>query len=127
MAGAMTAADEWRRAEAKAKREALELHLLRDIRALGLPEPEREFHFASPRHWRFDFAWLDRHVAVEVEGGTRSGGRHVKAQGYEDDAEKYNAAVERGWALYRFTSAMVTDGRAVALLERVLAADATAQ
>lgn len=93
----------------------LEAHLLRDIRAVGLPAPVREYHFAwccehaerfhitsqamdydgrptgqpyeycavcvaddaagalhpfdHSRAWRFDFAWPDRLLAVEVQGG----------------------------------------------------------
>lgn len=91
------------------------------IRAVKLPAPKREHRFAAPRRWRFDFAWPDRWVALEVEGGTHSGGRHVRGDGFERDCEKYNAAALRGWTVLRVTSAMVRDGRALALVEAALA------
>lgn len=38
----------------------------------GRYEPEfvREHRFHPTRRWRFDFAWPDEKVALEVEGGT---------------------------------------------------------
>jgi len=33
------------------------------------PEPVREYRFHPKRKWRFDFAWPDCQVAVEIEGG----------------------------------------------------------
>ncbi len=92
-----------------------------DMRALGLPEPQREFRFCPPRRFRFDFAWPDRMLAVEVDGGTHSRGRHVRADGFERDAEKLNIAVWMGWKVLRFTSAMVKDGRAAKTMEEVFA------
>ena len=64
----------------------------------------REHHFAPPRRWRFDFAWPDAMVAVEIEGVTSYGshiGRHQSAKGFEADAEKYERALELGWTVYR--------------------------
>ena len=61
--------------------------------------PEREFYFAKPRRWRFDFAWPEYKVAVEVQGGifarTRMG--HSNGAAMEDDHEKYNEAQLLGW------------------------------
>ena len=74
---------------------------------------EREYVFAPPRRWRFDFAIPDRMVAIEVEGGTWSGGRHVRGAGYRRDIEKYNAAQALGWRVLRLTTDMVTDGSAM--------------
>ena len=51
--------------------------------AVGLAAPIREHRFAPPRRWRFDYAWPDRRLALEVEGGTWTGGRHVRGRGYE--------------------------------------------
>lgn len=82
--------------------------------------PIREFAFAPPRRWRFDFAWPVEGVAVEVEGGTWVGGRHTRPAAFERDAEKYNEAAIRGWAVLRVTPAMIDDGRAVAAIERAL-------
>lgn len=77
--------------------------------APDLPEPVREYRFAPPRRWRIDFAWghesLDLGLlAVELEGGVHSRGRHVRGGGFEADVEKYNELTRRGWRLLRFTS-----------------------
>ncbi len=99
----------------------LELLLLRDIRAVGLPDPVREFPFAHPRKYRADFAWPDARLLVEVEGGAYSQGRHTRGAGYTEDCRKYDLAVLLGWRVLRFTGEMVRDGTAVATIERALA------
>jgi very-short-patch-repair endonuclease len=70
----------------------------------------REFPFAPPRKWRFDFAFPEKKLAVEVEGGF--GGRHQRG-GFVTDMEKYNAAAKLGWMVLRFTTAMVVRGDAI--------------
>ena len=90
------------------------------IKALNLPEPVREYRFHPTRKWRFDFAWLQDQVAVEIEGGTWSRGRHVRPKGFERDCEKYNEAQRMGWMVYRFTSKMVMSGEAIEFMEEVL-------
>lgn len=65
--------------------------------------PVTEHTFAPPRKWRFDFAFLDEKVAVEIEGGHWSGGRHTRGSGFAKDAEKYNRATELSWAVLRYT------------------------
>ena len=99
----------------------LEVELLRQIREAGLPEPVREYRFAPPRHWRFDLAWPARHVAAEAEGGIWARGRHVRGGGFEGDCEKYNAATEAGWRVFRYTRQTIEDGEAAGQLARVLA------
>lgn len=64
---------------------------------------QTEYLFHSERGWRFDFAWPDKMVAAEIEGGVFSGGRHVRGEGFSEDIEKYNQAVILGWKLLRFT------------------------
>lgn len=77
-------------------------------------EPEREFQFAEGRKWAFDFAWLDKMIAVEIEGGTKFGkSRHSRGAGFENDAKKYNTATRLGWKVYRYTTAMVERGDAI--------------
>ena len=100
----------------------LEDTLATHIRLAGLPEPKRELVFAKPRRWRFDLAWPDRMIAVEVEGGIwlDGGGRHNRGAGLENDIRKYNEAVRLGWALYRVTGGMIESGEALGLLREVL-------
>ena len=94
------------------------------VEAAGLPALIREHRFAPPRRWRFDFAWPSLRLALEIEGGTWTGGRHVRGRGYERDCEKYNAAALADWTVLRVTTAMLRDGRALALLESAFAATA---
>jgi len=91
----------------KAKREALEnkFHFL--WRALNGPDLVREYRFIGNRKWRFDFAHKDTQTAIEIEGGTWSGGRHTRGKGFEGDCEKYNAANDVGWRVYKLTSKMI--------------------
>jgi very-short-patch-repair endonuclease len=90
------------------------------IKALGLPPPQFEHRFDDKRKWRFDFAWPRRKIAVEIDGGIWTGGRHTRGLGFSADLEKLNAAVELGWRVYRFTPAMVSAGTAAKTLQRVL-------
>lgn len=75
--------------------------------------PEREFRFHDTRRWRFDFAFPDRKLAVEVEGGTYTNGRHTRGSGYEKDLEKYNTAARLGWTVLRYTTGQVIKGTAI--------------
>ena len=96
------------------------------LRATGnpLPEPETEFRFHPKRRWRFDLAWPEQQVAVELDGGVWGRGRHVRAKGFEADHEKINAAIERGWVVLRYTPSMLSNnpGQVMSQIKRVLAA-----
>lgn len=66
-----------------------------------IPTPEKEYHFHPARRWRFDFAWPDQKVAVEIDGLLWTGkGRHQTVEGYMLDAEKLEAALVLGWRVY---------------------------
>lgn len=69
---------------------------------LGIvPEPEHQFH--PTRKWRFDYAFVEAKVALEVEGGVHTAGRHIRPKGFLNDMEKYNAAAVSGWRVLRCT------------------------
>lgn len=68
-----------------------------------LPEPTPEHRFDTARKWRFDFAFIAHKVALEVEGGIFTGGRHTRGKGFLNDMEKYNAAALQGWRVLRVT------------------------
>ena len=74
-----------------------------------------ELAFAKPRMWRFDFAWPEIMLAVEVEGGTwgDAKSRHTTGSGFAKDCEKYNQAAMLGWKVLRFPSDQVNNGSAV--------------
>lgn len=65
--------------------------------------PTPEFKFDSIRKWRFDFAFEKEKVALEVEGGVWTNGRHTRPTGYLKDMQKYNAAAVQGWRILRTT------------------------
>jgi len=69
----------------------------------------REHVFDPSRKWRFDFAVVAQKVAVEIEGGVWSGGRHTRGAGFQEDCIKYNRAVELGWKVLRYTPQMIED------------------
>jgi len=78
-------------------------------RIAGGPPLEAEYRFAPPRRFRFDFAHPASRVAIELDGGTFCGGRHVRGQGYRKDAEKGNAAAAAGWRVWHITADMLDD------------------
>lgn len=111
---------ELEKAKAKAKRDKWENAFLFLWKALNGPILEREFKFHNERKWRFDFAHLETRVAIEIEGGTWSGGRHTRGSGYSKDCEKYNSAALLGWKVFRLTSDMVTTKNANAILQTII-------
>lgn len=78
-------------------------------KAVGLPMPDPEWVFAMPRRWRFDFAWPDKKVALEVDGGMWVQGRHSRGSGLLLEHEKMNAAASRNWLIFRTTPKGVGD------------------
>ena len=64
----------------------------------------KEFKFHPTRRWRFDYAFPFLMVAVEVDGGVWSGGRHINPAGYINDMEKLNTAASMGWLVLRITT-----------------------
>ena len=106
-------------------RSVLELRLVALMRHAGIAGPVEEYPFARHlgRRWRFDFAWPDRMVAVEVDGGIwmRGGGRHSRGAGYEADARKLNTAALLGWCVLRFTRRNLQDGSAILAIRAALA------
>jgi len=93
---------------------AMQLH----VKKIG--DWKREYRFSPPRRWRVDFAWPDKMLAVEIEGGIWTGGRHTRGAGFENDCLKYNALSLAGWRLLRFTPEMVKSGRALSQIELAL-------
>lgn len=63
----------------------------------------KEYRFHPKRMWRFDYAIPEHNVALEVEGGVWTNGRHIRAQGFLGDMEKYNTATLMGWKVLRTT------------------------
>ncbi len=103
----------------------LEEELAFQLKVSKVKRAKREYTFARPRRWRFDFAWPDEMVAVECEGGIYSRGRHVRPQGFLKDLEKYNAAClpdksGKSWCVLRFCAEHIHRGDALTLIEKAL-------
>jgi very-short-patch-repair endonuclease len=76
------------------------LHAITDVTGFS---PKEEYRFHPKRRWRFDLAIPELKVAIEIEGGIWTGGRHTRGTGYQKDMEKYNAAQMLGWKVFRYT------------------------
>jgi hypothetical protein len=97
--------------------------ILMYCRSRGYPEPAPEHEFHPVRKWKFDFAWPEFKIALEVEGVLPGeGGRHQRASGYEGDCSKYSEASLLGWTVLRATPRMVRAGEAWGWLDRALGA-----
>ena len=79
-------------------------------KAAGGPELTTEYKFHPTRKWRFDFAQVDARCAVELDGGAflPFGGRHGRGMGMVKDCEKYRAAADLGWRVWRFSPKCIT-------------------
>lgn len=81
---------------------------------------QREIALVPGRKWRVDFWIPAKDIAVEVEGGTWSNGRHSRGFGFENDARKYNALALIGVKVLRFTTQMVESGEAIDIIRQAL-------
>ena len=80
-------------------------------RGMGLAEPVPEWAFHPTRKWRFDYAWPLHKVALEIEGGIWTEGRHTRGAGAMGDLEKYSEAAILGWRIvYCVPDDMLTFG-----------------
>ena len=100
----------------------LEETLAFQIRAMGLPEPEREYQAVPKRKFRYDFAWPDENhkLLAEVQGGIWIRGSHARPKGITRDMTKLNLAQLAGWRVLQFSPAMVRSGEAVKMIAKAL-------
>jgi len=71
--------------------------------------------------WRFDFAWPELKIAVEIDGAPGKGG-HTTAKGYTRDRVRDTEAMILGWTVFRFTGSHVQRGYAINALIRAFRA-----
>jgi hypothetical protein len=106
--------------------------------SLGMPLPVPEYRFGAItaggagkgvrerlrssglKDWRFDFAWPDQKVALEIEGGIFTGGRHIRSTGFIGDMAKYNAAAVLGWRLLRCQPKELTNTATIEMIGAAL-------
>lgn len=119
-AGAKTEAQRQREA---AEREALEAAFQTKCIQYGLPTPATQFMLAqSARKFRWDFAWPDFGLLVEVNGGIWSKKRkaHSTGGGIARDYEKANEAARWGWRQLTCHSGMIEDETVFLLVEEIM-------
>ena len=80
----------------------------------------RELKFHPVRRWRFDYSIPEHRIAVEVEGGVWTQGRHTRPRGFLGDMEKYNTATALGWRVLRVTPSDLTAGATLDLIRRTI-------
>lgn len=97
--------------KAKAKEQVRKLAELVEGNLIDLPKYQQEFIFHPVRKWRFDYAWPDIKVALEIHGGIFTNGRHTRGKGFSEDKVKMNSAQLLGWIVIEATTAQVKDGQ----------------
>jgi len=95
----------------------LELQALAQIRDAGFPEPEQQYEGIENRRYRFDFAWPQDLIAVEIHGGAWMGKGHTGGKGFSEDRRKMNLANLSGWMVFEFTADMLNADELVPTLK----------
>lgn len=98
----------------------LERAILTQIKMYGLPEPELQAMIIPGRKWRWDMAWPSKRLAVEIQGGVWTRGKHGRGSGIIADMDKLNAATLAGWRVLQFAVNHVDSGEAVATIEKAI-------
>lgn len=80
----------------------------------------KEYRFYMQRRWRFDYALPLYKIAVEVEGGVWTRGRHVRPKGFLNDITKYNTAALLGWRVFRTTPDKLLSTSTLLLLKNAI-------
>lgn len=92
------------------------------LKTMELPAPVKEYQFAKDagRKWRMDYAWPEHKLALEVEGGVWTRGRHTRGAGFVKDMEKYNTATSMGWRILRVTPSDLLKLNTIQLIQKSL-------
>lgn len=85
-------------------------------------EVVKEYKFHPTRKWRYDYAVPEYKIALEVEGGVWTKGRHTRPQGFLGDIEKYNAGTLLGWRIFRVTPDELYSNKTLNLLKQAISA-----
>lgn len=93
------------------------------LKLAGLgPMFELEYCFATSmgRKWKWDIAFVDHKLAVEVDGGIWVQGAHGHPTTILRNMEKRNWAVRLGWRVLAFDTKQAQNGEALAFIDAVL-------
>jgi hypothetical protein len=94
--------------------------LLFQCQSLRLPVPSLEVRFHPTRKWRFDVAWIEAKVAVEIHGGAFVSGRHTRGAGFREDCVKLATAAALGWRVIPCLPEHIVRGEAIGWIEAAL-------
>ena len=97
--------------KAKKAQQVDDLHQRVLAQLVGFPDPTTELMFHPKRKWRFDFAWEEQKLALEIHGGIHSGGRHTRGRGFVEDRAKMNEATLLGWTVLEVTPEHIKSGQ----------------
>ena len=115
----MTPAEALKRQEAAALRDSLNARLALHLRAHKVPHT-REFTLPG-RQFRWDFAFPDARLLVEVHGGIwRAKGAHNTGGAITRDCEKAAFATGLGWRHFAVTGQQITSGEAFQWIKKAL-------
>lgn len=86
----------------------------------GLPKPEWEFRFHPERKWRFDLCFVEHKLAIEIQGGLWTRGRHTRGAALLKEYEKLNAAAALSWRILFVTPDQLCTQSTVSLIKQCL-------
>lgn len=98
----------------------LQRALLTQIRMAGLPPPVEEFKAIPKRRFRWDLAYPESLILIEIQGGIWHRGGHSTGTGITRDCEKLNLASLAGFHCFAFTSGHIADGSALKTVQKAL-------
>ena len=99
---------------------ALEDTFAFQLTAAGLTGYVREYVAIPGRKFRFDFAFIEERLLIEINGGTFNGGAHGRGVGIARDYEKFRLGQDCGWKVYPFDTKEVKNGDALVAVEKYL-------
>lgn len=104
------------------RRSQVETSMWEQIRDSGLPEPvssftgdRRQLHYLEDRKYTADFAWPDRKIALEVDGGA-----HKTHGRFSQSFERAYLLLLEGWTVLHVGAAEVNSGIAIQWLRNIL-------
>lgn len=103
------------KAQKKAKRDKWQQAYLLQVKQAGLPKPTEEYQAIPGRKFRWDFAWSECLILIEIQGGIWSNAKsgHTSGVGINRDCEKANLANLASWCCLSFTSDHIRSGLAL--------------
>lgn len=92
------------------------------LKSLGVAPAVQQYRFCPDRKFQADFAWPDKKILVELEGGIwrRGGGAHSHPSNILRDIEKQTLAAYHGFRVFRFEENSIKSWSAARMMAEVL-------